>query len=105
MGEKKEKKDTKGKNDKSKTEKNILKEKKKIESKDELKASSASPPVRTSDDRPIDVITYLTKLAVEHGSPANTYTKNRGAKDWERLVVQLASRIYERRSSAEEIVT
>lgn len=61
----------------------------------------AAPPSGSKQEE-ISVTTFLAELAEQHGLAKQKYTKNRSAQDWERTMVALAGRLFEKRSSAGE---
>merc|ERR1712217_416556 len=51
---------------------------------------------RKAPEEALDANAFFAKLAVQHGLPKKEYTKKRGQKEWEKVVLAAAARISER---------
>merc|ERR1712070_77547 len=72
-------------------------EKKPKEASPEIKKETAAPPTSDSTDL-VDVQTFLRNLALKHGMTADEYTSERSEKSWEKLMISMASRIFNKQS-------
>jgi len=91
----KPKKEKKEKKDKMKALRDY-KEKKRTTTMSKSKADKAEPPKsgkKTSDER-MDSQTFLRKLAQKQGLSADEYLVSRTEREWEKLIVSQASRIF-----------
>merc|ERR1712093_155487 len=78
--------------------------KKEEKTKKSLKGSTPAPVAKKDkaieSDRAVDAVYFLTQLAIEHGLPPREYTRNRSLKEWQRTMLALAGKIFEKGSSS-----
>jgi len=72
----------------------------------EPKASTATPPksaveASSGGDRPMDSQTFLRNMAVRHGLTAEEYLMARTEREWEKLTIAMAGRIFNRLADSE----
>merc|ERR1712178_215586 len=63
--------------------------------------SAAEASNSGASDRPIDSQTFLRNMAVRHGLDATEYLTSRSERDWEKLMVAMAGRIFNRLADSE----
>jgi len=68
------------------------KDTKKADKKAEAKAASSG------DDVDVDVQTFLQQFALKHGLSAEGYVAKRSEKNWEQLMISMASKIFNKQS-------
>jgi hypothetical protein len=96
---KKEKKDKKETKPKAKTSEPAVSPAKTEVSK---ASSPATGSTSSSDDR-IDVVTYLRSLASRHGLTSDEYLTTRTEREWEKLTVAMAGRIFNRLADSDQV--
>lgn len=99
--EKKEKKEEKGASQKAKPS---APEASPLKQQDSGKSTAAPRQAASSSDNAeerIDVVTYLRSLALRHGLTSDEYLTTRTAREWEKLTVAMAGRIFNRLADSE----
>jgi len=66
--------------------------------KDAKKADKKAEAKAVSSGDGVDVQTFLRQLALKHGLSAEEYVSKRSEKDWEKLMISMASKIFNKQS-------
>jgi len=65
---------------------------------DKLEKEKAKKAKENDPNKEVDFKAYLVKLAVEHGEKEDAYIARRSTKDWDKLMVKLAGKIFDAKS-------
>jgi len=95
---KKEKKDKKAEKKAKEAEKKAKKEAEKAKKSTAQKTAEADKKEAPAKANEVDVQTFLRQLAVKHGLSSEEYVAARSEKDWEKLMISMASRIFNKQS-------
>merc|ERR1712232_1095298 len=92
------KKEKKAEKKKAKNAEKNAKKQAEAKKKDTKKADKEAEAKAASSGGDVDVQTFLQQCALNHGLSAEGYVAKRSEKDWEQLMISMASKIFNKQS-------